>query len=150
MEREKLDLTEEDGYRALRNHLVDRAQLARVRYGPEIDAAAIEAILLDSEIVRHPTTIEYGNEELDQGEFAWPRPVTDGESTGFNLVIHDHFAGRPEVLPFLAPYFIPTINYADLATHEEAELFGATLLGLDVEVYYQRLCELADELAALG
>jgi hypothetical protein len=26
----------------------------------------------------------------------------------------------------------------------EAELFGATLLGMEVEGYYQRLCELAD------
>ena len=42
----------------------------------------------------------------------------------------------------------PGINYGDIATHEEAELFGATLLGLDQEHYYATLCKLADSLPA--
>jgi hypothetical protein len=36
------------------------------------------------------------------------------------------------------------VNYGEIVSHEEAELFGATLLGMDVEEYYRALCDLAD------
>ena len=39
-------------------------------------------------------------------------------------------------------------EYQDFAIVEapQAELYGATLLGLDVEQYYQAICELADSI----
>jgi hypothetical protein len=39
------------------------------------------------------------------------------------------------------------INYGSIVETPEAELYGATLLGLEVEAYYQALCELADAMA---
>lgn len=139
-------LTPEEGYRALRDHLLDKAHLARARHGPVIDEGAMLRILVDPEVVRFPTVVVYDADPLQPGEFAWPRPRGEKPSDGYELVIHSHFQGRPDVMPLLAAYHIVAINYLDLATHEEAELFGATLLGLDVDDYYARLCRLCDEL----
>jgi hypothetical protein len=58
--------------------------------------------------------------------------------------VHPHYEHHTDVLPLLITYHLVSVNYGDIATHEEAELYGATLLGLPVEEYYRRLCELAD------
>ena len=60
--------------------------------------------------------------------------------------MHPLFENRPDDLPLLVAYHVPSINYLDVATHVEAELFGAALLGLSVDDYYARLCELADSI----
>ena len=144
MKRKRLRPTARDGQEALRDHLIEKALLARSRYGPAIDSRAMRRLLADSEIVRFPAEIAFDAAPLRAGEFAWAMPRGDAPAAGFTLVIHPHFRDRPEVLPYLAAYHVPSICYLDIATHEEAELFGATLLGLDVDVYYERLCALAD------
>jgi len=142
--RPQLNLDEGDGYRALREHVVERARLARSRYGPAIDAQTMEKILQDPDVVRFPTRIVFDAEALVPGEFAFARPVGKSARDGFEICIHTHFEDRPELIPLLAAYHVPSINYLDVATRHEAELFGAALLGLDVEDYYTKLCELAD------
>jgi hypothetical protein len=149
-ERKRLvdSLDEEAGYRALRDHVVEKALLARSRHGPLIDEGAMLRILLDPEVVRFPTAVRYDAAPLQPGEFAWPMPRGERPSEGYVLVIHSRFEGRPDAMPLLAAYHVVAINYLDLATHVEAELFGATLLGLGVDEYYEQLCRLGDEIAA--
>lgn len=137
---------ENEGRIALHDHIVDRASDARLRFGPSIDADAIMRILDDRKIVRYPVGVRFDSEQLEPGEFAWPMPLGERAQQGFCLFIHTHFEHRPETWAMLISYYIPTINYGELATHEEAELFGATLLGMDTEAYYQALCALSDEL----
>lgn len=144
MKREKLDLTEKDGYDALKAHVQERAWTARQRHGPAFDEAAMRSLLADPEVVRFPTELVFDDAGLMPGEFAWPRPKGERPTDGYQLVVHPYFAGRWEVLPLLIAYQVPAINYLDVATHEEAELFGATLLGMDVDAYYERVCRLAD------
>ena len=146
MQREQLNLTEEDGYEALRGHVAERAVLAREKYGPVIDLDAIRQILSDGEVMRFPTVLRFDAEALIAGEFAWAAALGDKPSDGFAIVVHPHFEERVEDLPLLIAYHIVTVNYLDVVTHVEAELFGATLLGLTSEEYYERLCKLADEL----
>ncbi|RMH13718.1 MAG: hypothetical protein D6695_03240 [Planctomycetota bacterium] len=67
---------------------------------------------------------------------------------GFCLFLHPHFETRPDTWAALIAYHIPSINYGEIVTHEEAEFFGATLLGMDVETYYQTVCALADSMPA--
>jgi hypothetical protein len=143
-------LNEEAGYEALRGHVVEKARLARARHGPVIDEGAMLRILLDPEVIRFPTVVRYDAEPLQPGEFAWPMPRGEKPSDGFTLVIHPCFEGRPDVMPLLAAYHVVAINYLDLATHVEAELFGATLLGMEVDDYYERLCRLCDEIATVA
>ena len=139
-------LTEEDGYQALRDHVVTKALLARERHGPEIDEGALLRVLLDPEIVRFPTVVRFDSGALHPGEFAWPEPRGENPRDGFVLVVHRRFENRPADLPLLLAYHVVAINYLDIATHVEAELFGATLLGMEVDEYYERVCALADEL----
>ncbi len=138
--------TEQDGRLALRDHIVDRAAEARERHGPEIDAESIMRVLDDRKAVRYPVGVRFDAEPLEPGEFAWPMPLGEKPSDGFCLFIHPHFERRPGAWPLLISYHIPTINYGEIVTAGDAELFGATLLGMDVETYYRALCALADEL----
>ena len=145
---EKPDLSEEAGYEALRGHVLEKALLARERYGPEIDVQALERVLQDRDIVRFPTTLRFDAQPLIAGEFAHALPLGERPSDGFVLVIHPYFERRPDAIPLLAAYQLVAINYLDVATREEAELFGAALHGLEIDEYYQRVCQLADELGA--
>ena len=135
----KPELTEEAGYEALRAHLLDRALLARHRYGPGIDQTAILHILQDRDVVRFPTVLRFGTESLYAGEFAHALPLGDAPTDGFALVVHPHFRERPDDIGLLAAYHLVSINYLDVATHEEAELFGAALHGIETDEYYERV-----------
>ena len=141
----KPDLTEEGGQRALRDHVADKALSARERHGPAMDFAAIERLLADPDCVRFPTTVRFDAALLRAGEFAWPGPVNGNPKEGFILYVHPRFEARPDVLPLICAYHVVAINYLDIATNVEAELYGATLLDLPVDEYYAKLCALADE-----
>jgi hypothetical protein len=143
---ERLRLTEEEGYEALRAHVVDRALAARAKYGPVIGANAITRLLADPEVVRFPTTLVFDSSPLLAGEFACALARGAHPRDGFTLAVHPVFASDPDALPYLVAYHVPTINYLDVVTNREAELFGAALLGLEVEEYYRRVCALADRL----
>ena len=137
-----------DGQRALLEHAAGRAWLARQRYGPEIDAAAMERILQDREIVRHPVEVCFDADPLEPGEFAYAAPLGERPHEGFRLFVHPHFEHRPEAWPLLIAYHLVRVNYGSVATCEQAEAFGATLLGMTRDAYYEKLCGLADEIAA--
>jgi hypothetical protein len=98
--------------------------------------------------VRFPTALAFDAARLQPGEFAWAAPRGERPAQGFTLFVHPHFEQRPEALPALIAYHVPSINYLDVVTGREAELFGAALLGLEIDDYYQRICALADELGA--
>ncbi len=146
MKREQLNLTEEDGYAALKAHVAERAHVAREHHGPRFGEAQVRALLADPEVVRFPTDLAFDDAPLLPGEFGWARPRGERPSDGFTIVIHPVFEGRWDVLPLLVAYHVVAVNYLDVVTHEEAELFGATLLGMEVEDYYARVCELADSI----
>ena len=143
----KPELTEEAGQQALREHVRSKALTARERHGPVMDFAAIERLLADPECVRFPTTVRFDAERLRPGEFAWPCAVDEGNpKQGFTLFVHPMFEGQTEVLPLICAYHVVAINYLDVATNVEAEIYGATLLDLPVDDYYARLCALSDGL----
>ena len=144
---EKPKVTAESGYEALQAHVQVRAALARERYGPVIDLAAIQAILADREIVRFPTELRFDLAPLRSGEFGWAQPLGDRPSDGFAIVLHPAFEGHPDV-PLLVAYQLVAVNYLDLATADEAEVFAATLLGIGRDEAYQSICGLVDSLPA--
>jgi hypothetical protein len=144
------DPRERDGRMALSGHVADKATAARLRYGQSIDSEAIARMLADREVVRYPAAVVFDEAPLEPGEFAYARPFGDHPAEGFQLVVHPCFRDRPETWPLLIAYHIPTINYGDIATSEDCELYGATLLGMDRDEYYRRLCTLADEVPPPG
>ena len=151
MQRPDLNLSAEDGLDALRAHVVERALEARAKYGPRLDAAGMHALVADPNVVRFKTRIVFDAAPLRAGEFGWARPVGDHPQAGFELVLHPDLEGRPEDWCLCAAYHLVTINYLDVATSVEAEAFGASLLGMERDAYYERLCAIADSLPnALG
>lgn len=146
MKREPLNLTEDDGYEALRGHVLERALAAREKYGPTIDEGALLRMLQDPEVVRFSTHLVYDEEALMDGEFAWARALGDSPKDGYHIVVAPMFRDRPGDIVAIVAYHLVRVNYLDVATHVEAELFGAALLGIEVDDYYARLCALADEL----
>jgi len=145
---ERIQPTEEDGYEALRGHLVERALLARERHGPELDCAALRRLLDDRELVRFPVHLRFADEPLMRGEFAHAAPLGQSASEGFELCVRPCFRDDDAALVPLALYHVPTVNYLDVVTHVEAELFGATVMGMEVEDYYALICRLADTMPA--
>ncbi len=141
-------LTEEDAREGLRNHIQIKAKEARQKYGESIGFSEVCQMLADPEVVRFPTVIAYGAEKLEPGEFAWPEPRSESAHDGYVLHVHPSFEGDTEALPILVSYHFASINYGEIAGSEDAELFGASLLGMDVEDYYQALCRYADTLGA--
>ena len=140
------ELTEEAGLEALRGHVVQKALEARRRHGPGFDRESLGRMLADAEIVRFETELRFDAAPLQRGEFGWAEPRGDDPREGFVLVLHPALEERSELLPLAVAYHVPSINYLDVATRHEAELFGAALLGLGVEEYYRKVCAMADEL----
>ncbi|MBS0198677.1 MAG: hypothetical protein JSR77_18170 [Planctomycetes bacterium] len=133
---------------SVRDRVLEQAETARRRYGPVINASVIFRILQDREVVRHPVRLRFDCEALEYGEFAHAEPIGDYPGAGFCLYIDPTFEHRPDVWPLLIAYHIPFINDAAIATHDDCELFGATLLAMHPEDYYESLCELADSISA--
>jgi hypothetical protein len=131
------------GFRA---HLEAKAMAARLKYGLYIDTDTIVAMLDDREVVRHPVSIHFDARALQGHEFAFPQSLGFHPSDGYALCIHPWFESQREILPLLVAYHLPVINYGDIVEAADAELYGATLLGLEVDAYYQALCELADSI----
>lgn len=143
----RFEPTVEYGQESLRGHVLDKALEARAALGPEIGYAQILELLADGRFVRYPVSLVFDSAPLQSGEFGWAQPVGEHPSEGFRMVIHPAFQEQQQALPLLIAYHLVVINYGEIVTNEEAELYGAALNGLEVEDYYQRLCALADQLA---
>lgn len=135
-----------DGALALRDHVVAVATTAREKYGPTIDLEAIYRILEDRTLVRYPVRVEFDDAALEPGEFAYPKPLGNPATAGFALYLHPQFERATRVLPLLIAYQLVRVNYGDLATSDEAELFGAALLGMTPGDYYNAVCAAADSI----
>src|ERR1043166_5612537 len=96
--------------------------------------------------VRYPCEIVFEAEPLLEGEFAHPLPNADDPEAGFKICIHPFFSTQPEKVPYLVLYQLVLVNYGPFASSDDAETFGAGVLGISKEEYYQSLCEMADQL----
>ncbi len=142
----------EQAKHAFHEHLAEKATAARFKYGLYIDTDAMLRMLDDRAIVRYPTSLVFDASPLQAHEFAYPQPLGFHSGDGFALCIHPCFRPQLKIWPLLIAYHIPVINYGSIVDADDAELFGATLLGMDVEPYYKALCELTDAMteAAAG
>ncbi|MBM4100718.1 MAG: hypothetical protein FJ256_00445 [Phycisphaerae bacterium] len=136
--------TAEEAQQSLRDHIVAKAMDARLRRGGPMDRGGMMRLLEDRSVVRYPLGVRFDAEPLQPGEFACVESLGEHPSDGFCLFIHPMFENVDDLIPLLIAYYIPSVNYGEVASHVEAELFGATLLGIDVEEYYAILCSVAD------
>ena len=144
--------TEEEGRESLVAHAAEKGCEARRAHGgflAGLSMTALETLLEDRKFVRHPVRLHYGIEGLQEGEFAHAEAVSgDDPSEGFVIHVHPVFIGQEDVIPLLVAYQLVTVNYGEIAGPEAAEAFGAALCGLEIEEYYQTLCQIADSLGS--
>ena len=133
------------GRSALRTHLTTAAQTAQRQLEGLEGAAMIEAMLQDRACVRYQTELVFDDAQLLPGTLGRVVPIqTDGGQRQFQLHLAARFATQPQAWPALVAYYIPTINYGRMPTADDSLSYGAALLGVDEDAYYQRLCALMD------
>ena len=137
-----------EGQRSLKDHVLEKALEARAEFGPNIDWDAFLLMLKDTRFVRYPVNINFGLAGLKDGEFAWLQPRGEAPADGYQLNVHPTFTYRQDLLPLLCAYHLVVVNYGEIVSHEEAELFGAAMFGMEIEDYYQTLCRAADAAGA--
>jgi len=128
-------------------HAEEKAKQIRAKYGPAIDYSTLLTILGDRKSVRYPVEIVFALEGIEQGMFGRTDPVSDEEPTkGYRIFLHERLRGREDLLPALVLYQVVNANYGDLATATDAEIFGAGVLGMERDDYYELICETVDSL----
>ena len=139
-------LTPDDVRQSLTAHVAEKAMEIRDKYGPCIGWNELLRILEDRSACRYPCEVVFDAGPLHHGEFAFP--VSKGErlEDGFTMCVHPHFATQPERVVRLVLYQLVQVNYGEFASPEDAETFGATVLGISKDEYYQILCEMVDEI----
>ncbi len=141
-------LTLEDAQQSLRSHLTAKGAEIREKYGPSIGWQQLQRILADPTCVRYPCELVFDATPLQTDEIAYPQPKGDRPEDGFSLCVHPYFSLDPARVPLIALYQLVAINYGAFASPEDAEAFGAAVLGLPPEEYYAALCALADEISS--
>jgi hypothetical protein len=136
--------TEADGRLALRDHVRDKAVAARQRY-PILNAHTLPTLLQDRTLVRYPVTLAFDNSRLQVGDLAYLQQLGETPSDGYALFLHPAIEHDTR-LPLVAAYYLPSVNYGEIVSSAEAELFGAVLNGMPVDEFYSILCALADQL----
>jgi hypothetical protein len=116
------------------------------KYGPRIGWKQLLQILEDRSCTRYPCEIVFEAAPLEAGEFAHPVANGDRPGDGFTIYVHPFFMMQLEQLPLLVLYQLVLVNYGAFASPDDAETFGAAVLGLAKDEYYRALCRLADEL----
>lgn len=129
-------------------HASEKAKEIHSRYGPNIDYPAVLRMLDDRRSIRYPVEIRFVSEGISSGMFAHTEPVSENPGDGYVISLHSHFEDRPDVLPALILYQLVLVNYGDLATANDAELFGSGVLGIDRDAYYEQILALTNAIWA--
>ncbi len=138
--------TAEDAKQSLTAHVAAKGEEIRAKFGSRIGWSQLLQILEDRNFVRYPCEIVFDAAALQPGEFAHPASKGKRPEDGFTMFVHPHFMTQPERVPYLVLYQLVLVNYGKFASPEDAETFGASVLGLSKDEYYQALCTMADEL----
>ncbi|MHB8519451.1 MAG: hypothetical protein ACYDH9_01720 [Limisphaerales bacterium] len=139
--------TIDDARESLTAHVALKGREIREKYGPRIGWNELLRILNDRVFVRYPCEIIFDAGALLPGEVA--HPVLKGEhpEDGFTMFVHPFFSLQLERVPYLVLYQLVLVNYGEFASAEDAEVFGASAIGVSEDEYYQSLCAIADEIA---
>lgn len=134
---------------ALRKHLLAQAQVAHARHAP-VGGATLDALLRDRDCVRHAVRLEYDFGGMAVHQFAHAEPDRrDPCGSGVVLFLRPQLRGRPDLIILAVAYMIPVINYGESVVNDaHCVLYGATLLGMTEDEFYQSVCGLAEFVGA--
>jgi len=131
---------------SLTAHVADKAAKVREKYGPNFAQHELNLLLADRAYVRYPCRLSFDPAPLLPGEMAHPVALGDRPEDGFVMHVHPRFAGQWERVVAAVLYQLVVVNYGGFASAQDAETFGAGVLGLSRDEYYHALCAMADEL----
>jgi hypothetical protein len=139
---------EQLGQESLHDHLLAQAVVAHQKHGP-LTAEKLDALLHDPDCLRYPVRLVFEYGEMAMHQFAQPDiDWRDTEQSGRVLYLRPILRDRPDLILLAVAYMIPLINYGDIITDEHCLFYGATLLCLLKDEYYQQICALADFIGA--
>ena len=139
---------EELGQRSMLDHVVSQAEVAREKHGP-VTFEKLESLLCDPVCVRHPVRLVYEFGEMALHQFAQPdHDWRDDTGRGRVLYLRPTLKEDPSLVVLAVAYFIPVINYGDVASDAHCTAYGAALLGMSREDFYRQVCTLADQAGA--
>lgn len=139
-------LTAEDAKQSLTAHVEAKGLEIRKKYGPRIGWQDLLRIMQDRACVRYPCDIMFEAKPLLPGEFAHPLPKGERPEDGFTMHVHPLFEADRDRAVYLVLYQLVIVNYGEFASPDDAETFGAAVLGLTQDDYYGALCAMADKL----
>src|SRR5262249_21605967 len=125
--------TPEDARQNLNWHVAAKGREIRLKYGPRLGWAELQAVLNDRECVRYPCEIAFDAAPLEPGEFAFAQPRGLRPEDGFTIFVHPRFERRLEEVPAMVLYQLVAVNYGEFAAAADAETFGAAALDLEQE-----------------
>lgn len=137
-------LTVEDAKQSLTAHAADKGCQVREKFGPDIGWNDLMALMEERSLVRYPCTVVFDTAGLHAGEMAHPEPLGENPEDGFKIFVHPILMTRLHDVPAVVLYQLVLVNYGEFASAADAEVFGANALGISVEEYYEKLCEIAD------
>ncbi len=140
-------LTADDARQSLTAHVAAKGEELRAKYGPGIGWNELLRILEDRSACRYPCEVIFDAGPLQSGEFAFPVAKGAHPEDGFTLCVHPRFEPQADRAVYLVLYQLVQVNYGEFVSAADAETFGAAVLGISNEEYYQILCEMADEIA---
>jgi hypothetical protein len=140
-------LTADDFKQSLNSHVATKGEEIREKYGPHIGWKELVQVLGDRAAVRYPCEIVFESAQLLEGEFAHAMPNSENPNDGFKIYVHPYFSLQLDRVPHLVFYQLVRVNYGEFASADDAEVFGASALGLGKDEYYGMLCEMVDELS---
>jgi len=129
-------------------HANEKAREILHRFGPVIDYPTVLKILEDRKSTRYPVTLHFTTDAIEPGMYGMTRAVSENPDDGYIVSLHSALESRHDVLPALILYQLVMVNYGDLATANDAEIFGATILQMDREDYYRHIVDLTNALWA--
>lgn len=138
-------LTADDARQSLTTHVAAKGAEIRAKYGPHIGWPQLLQILADRACVRYPCAIVFDAKPLQPGELAHPTGQGPRPEDGFTMYVHPCFITQPERVPYVVLYQLVLVNYGGFVSAEDAETFGASVLGISKDEYYGTLCQMAEE-----
>jgi hypothetical protein len=140
-------LTADDFKQSLTTHVAAKGEEVREKFGPDIGWKQLLQVLEDRSVVRYPCEIVFDSAPLLEGEFAHAMPNSENPADGFKIYVHPFFSLQLERVPHMVFYQLVRVNYGEFASADDAEVFGASALGLAKDEYYEILCEIADQIS---
>ena len=142
-----LELTADDARQSLTAHAAAKGAEIHARFGPRIGWSELLQMLQDRACVRYPCDVVFDTAGLQTGEFAYASQNGAAPEDGFTLFVHPLLMTDLSRAAYAVLYHLIVVNYGEFASSTDAAAFGAAVLGMDTNAYYDALCGIADEIA---